>query len=370
MPGIDKLFKKAEILASGNADRRALEKVLNAQGIESSSFPENSAEAVDLIVCAGDHPTGLLHEAWEKTKKERAVLLACGSAVDKPESEKLLQAIHGLNRSSCLAILERNSDSPFADKTDKELLEILYRNEFELWYQPVMHGATGKIAGFEALIRWRDPETGTIVFPDRFIHQFESMDFIIPLGFWIIETACRQMKEWTETTGGYPLRVSINLSTRQFTCTELAERIMGIIDFSGLDPKSVALEITESAFMEDMSAANMMLLTLKSKNIQLYLDDFGTGFSSLSYLLHFPMNTIKIDQSFVKWMHVDEQSEEIVRSIISLAHNLKMTVVAEGVEFPEHIGMLRSMGCDYFQGYFYAKPLCTADAEEFIKKHM
>jgi EAL domain-containing protein (putative c-di-GMP-specific phosphodiesterase class I) len=222
--------------------------------------------------------------------------------------------------------------------------------------------------GFEALIRWKDPATNEIIFPDRFMPTIESKEFIIPFGFWIIEEACRKLAEWNEACApAVPLRIGINLSARQFTCPELVERIFKIIDSYKIDPSQIALEITESTFMEDMSAANIMLLTLRSKNIRIYLDDFGTGFSSLSYLLHFPVDTIKIDKSFVKWMHVDEQSKEIVRSIIMLAHNLKMTVVAEGVEQQEHVDMLRDMGCDYFQGYFYARPLCFEDATDYMQ---
>lgn len=371
MSNTEKLFKKAEILAARDEDRILLEKSLKAQGIIYSPFTVSCEKPTDIIICSGNNPPEMLQKAWEKSRTHKALLVASEESAADSDSEKLLHAVTNLNRNAGLSLTEAKSkESPFYYMSEKELLEILYRKEFELWFQPVMHGETGKIAGFEALIRWKNPETGEIVFPDRFIPHFESLDFIIPLGFWIIEEACRQINEWKAITGDYPIRVTVNLSARQFTCPELVDRITGIINCYHINPQSIALEITESAFMEDMSSANIVLLTLKSKNIPLYLDDFGTGFSSLSYLMHFPMNTIKIDKSFVTWMHVDEQSEEIVRSIITLGHNLKMTVVAEGVEYPEHIEMLRSMGCDYFQGYFYAKPLCLTDAEKFLKANM
>jgi len=145
---------------------------------------------------------------------------------------------------------------------------------------------------------------------------------------------------------------------------------MDITKSYNMDPENIIFEITESAFMEDMESANIILLTLKSKKFTLYLDDFGTGYSSLTYLLHFPVDTLKIDKSFVEWMHIDEQSEEIVRSVISLAHNLKMKVVAEGVETEEHLSMIREFKCDYGQGYFFDKPLNSEDAGKLLESCM
>ncbi|MGL4369434.1 MAG: putative bifunctional diguanylate cyclase/phosphodiesterase, partial [Spirochaetota bacterium] len=254
--------------------------------------------------------------------------------------------------------------------TVERMRTALERNEFELWYQPVIDLATGSLSGFESLVRWKDADTGRIVMPDRFIPAIENDDIVIPFGFWIIEEACRQIGVWKEKFScDPPLRVGINLSARQFTCGVLVERIIDIIRRHSVDPAAIALEITESAFMDDMDTANIMLLKLRAEKIRIYLDDFGTGFSSLSYLLHFPVDTIKIDQSFVKWMHADEQSEEIVRSIIGLAHNLKMKVVAEGVEIREHLDMLVRFGCDYIQGYYYSKPLDPAAAGAYIAEH-
>jgi EAL domain-containing protein (putative c-di-GMP-specific phosphodiesterase class I) len=374
MSNTEKIFKNAEILTARDEDKTVLENALKLQGIKCSLFSDNSNDEgipADIIICSGDNTSKRICSAWEKARANKAILISSKESAEDPNSIKLLHMVNDLNKTIGLSLSEKqNKESPFYSMSEKELLEILYRKEFELWYQPVMHGVTEKIAGFEALIRWRNPKTGEIVFPDRFIPHLENIDFIIPFGFWIIEEKCRQLSEWKTITGDYPIRITINLSARQFTCPELVDRITGIINCYNINPQSIALEITESALMEDMRSANIMLLTLKSKNIPLYLDDFGTGFSSLSYLMHFPMNTIKIDKSFVTWMHVDEQSEEIVRSIITLGHNLKMTVVAEGVEYPEHIEMLRSMGCDYFQGYFYAKPLCAKDAEKFLKENM
>ncbi|HOW83870.1 MAG TPA: EAL domain-containing protein, partial [Spirochaetota bacterium] len=165
-----------------------------------------------------------------------------------------------------------------------------------------------------------------------------------------------------------PIRVNVNLSARQFVLDELCERIFRIVEEYRVPPESLAFEITESAFMEDMESANLMLLKLKAGKHRIYMDDFGTGYSSLSYLQHFPVDTLKIDKSFVEWMHIDEQSEQIVRAIIDLAHNLKMTVVAEGVEVDEHRDVLKKYGCDYGQGYYFSKPLDVPAARQYLRK--
>ena len=174
--------------------------------------------------------------------------------------------------------------------TVERLRRALDNNEFEMWYQPIVDCGTGTLRGFESLVRWRDADTGKLVFPDSFIPVIESADIVIPFGFWIIEAVCRQMQVWCDSFHcDPPLRVSINLSARQFTCGILAETIFDIINTYAVDPVTLALEITESAFMDDMEAANLMLLKLRSRRIKIYLDDFGTGFSSLSYLVHFPL---------------------------------------------------------------------------------
>lgn len=238
--------------------------------------------------------------------------------------------------------------------------------EFSLRYQPIVSMADGMVSGFEALIRWENPRRGTIS-PDDFIPLAEKTDLIIPLGFWVIEEASRQLKEWQRRfPSETPLSMSVNISARQFIHSELIGRIEEIVTRHDLDPSTLRLEITESAFMEDMDSANMMLLELKSKNFMLYMDDFGTGYSSLRYLLHFPVDVLKIDKSFVRWMDVDEESEEIVRSVIALAHNLKRKVIAEGVETEAHLVKLKELSCDYAQGYYFAAPLDETAASRLL----
>lgn len=250
------------------------------------------------------------------------------------------------------------------------LWESLENGYFKLYYQPVISLDNGKISGFEALIRLVHPEQG-IIPPDKFIGLAEKSAIIFPLGLWIVEEACRQINLWKSVfASDFSLRVNINLSAKQFIHPELAEHIFEITEKYEVNENDIAFEVTESAFMEDMESANLALLKLRSRKFSIYMDDFGTGYSSLSYLMHFPVNVIKIDQSFVKWMHIDEQSEIIVKSIIMLAHNLGLKVVAEGTEDLSQIEMLKNFGCDYAQGYYFAKPLPESETEAFIKNNL
>ena len=260
--------------------------------------------------------------------------------------------------------------SDFPNVTLDVIKESFRNNEFFIVYQPVIETSTVRVSGFESLVRWKWSATGEMIPPDRFIPVIEESDFMITFGFWIIDQVCRKIHEWNTVSGiKSDFRIGINLSAKQFTCAELVDRIIGIIDEYGINPSQIALEITESAFMEQRDIANLMLLRLKSKKILIYLDDFGMGYSSLSYLLHFPVDVIKIDMSFVKWMHVDEQSEAIVRSVVSLAHNLKLSAVAEGVERDEHVKTLTEIGCDYMQGFRYSKPLIADEALHYLLEH-
>jgi EAL domain-containing protein (putative c-di-GMP-specific phosphodiesterase class I) len=330
----------------------------------------SSSDHPDVIVCVGcDDRDAWIAEFIPDLLKIAPVMMIARKVLSG-DKKKLIRILTRLF--STKGKIQSPESSGLLQSYDIDVLKKAMANgEFELWYQPIINQKSGFIIGFESLIRWIDPDTKEIIFPDRFMPTIESYDFIIPFGFWIIEEACKQLKEWqTRYPANPPIRVSINLSARQFTCAELCDRIIEIIDAQGIDPSTIALEITESAFMDDMEAANLMLLKLKAKHINIYLDDFGTGFASLSYLLHFPVDVIKVDKSFVKWMHVDEQSEEIVRSVISLAHNLKMSVVAEGVETAEHAEKLKEFGCDYLQGYHFSKPLHRDDAVRFLEAHL
>ncbi len=254
-------------------------------------------------------------------------------------------------------------------RVSDELILAIENSEFELFYQPIVDLKTGKLSGFEALMRRNNPELGYIS-PGEFIPLAEETGLILSLGFWAIESAGRQIAFWRDKFPlAGPLSVSINLSTVQFIHPGLAEQILDIVDRLEIEHEAVRFEITESALMSDMESANIMLLKLKAMRFKLYMDDFGTGYSSLSYLRHFPVDVLKIDQSFVKWMGIDEESGQIVKTIIDLAHNLGKTVIAEGIETPEHLEELLRLGCDYGQGFYFAKPLPVADATEMLDEN-
>ena len=249
---------------------------------------------------------------------------------------------------------------------EQELYRALDHNEFQLYYQPIIALDEERMTGFEALIRWNHPERG-LVPPFEFIPLAERLPLIIPLGFWIIEEAVRQLISWEKKfIFNEPIRIGINISGNQFIHPELSDGIAVIIKEHRVNPENIVFEITESAFMADIEAANFQLLRLKSNKHPISMDDFGTGYSSLTYLQHFIVDTVKIDKSFVRWMHMDEQSEQIVRSVIGLAHNLRMKGVAEGGEEVQHRNMLRELDCDYGQGYYFSVPLDAFAAEEYM----
>ena len=248
-----------------------------------------------------------------------------------------------------------------------ELRHAIDNKEFMLYYQPIVNLVTGKLAGFEALVRWQHPQQG-FVSPGAFIPAAEDTGLIVPMGSWILEEACSQMHQWHQQ---FPhaegLMVSVNLSTKQFNQANLTNEVDSILKKTGLDSQSLKLELTESAAMEDVNGAIEQLVKLKSLNLKLSLDDFGTGYSSLSYLHQLPTDTLKVDQSFVGRMaETSGEDGEIVKTIISLGHQLGMDVIAEGIETAEQLTRLRELSCNYGQGYFFSKPLPKEAAEELV----
>jgi len=250
---------------------------------------------------------------------------------------------------------------------ENDLRRAIDRGEFLLYYQPILNLATGRLVGFEALVRWKHPQRG-LVPPLEFIPLAEETGLIVPLGHLVLQQACRQMSEWQQELGpDPPLTVSVNLSPRQFLEAGLVEQVDRILEQTALDPRQLRLEITESGIMEDAEAAAAMLSELRARNISLSIDDFGTGYSSLSYLHRFPVNTLKIDRSFVSNMAVKgDGGPEIVRAIVALAHNLGMDVTAEGVETEEQAARLRELKCENAQGYYFCKPVDAATVENLI----
>jgi diguanylate cyclase (GGDEF)-like protein/PAS domain S-box-containing protein len=239
------------------------------------------------------------------------------------------------------------------------LRRALEREEFRLVYQPRAHLATGKICGFEALLRWQHAQKGLIL-PGEFIPVLEETGLIVPVGEWVLRAACAQIKAWQKSGLKVP-PVAINLSARQFEQTNLKESFHQILQDAKVDPSLIELEITESLLMNDPEGAARTLHSLKESGVKLSMDDFGTGYSSLGYLKRFPIDALKIDRTFIRDIATDADGATLTRAIIHLAQNLRLKVVAEGVETEDQLAFLRSNACDEMQGYLFAKP---ADAQE------
>jgi EAL domain-containing protein (putative c-di-GMP-specific phosphodiesterase class I) len=252
-------------------------------------------------------------------------------------------------------------------RLETDLRMALKRREFLLHYQPFVCLVSGKIIGFEALVRWQHPQRG-LISPVKFIPVAEETGAIIPLGEWVLEEACRQLRLWEGMFDfDRPLIMSVNLSGKQFAQPDLVDRLKAILAATGLSAESLKLEITESVVMDDVESAIGVLKQMKALNVKLGIDDFGTGYSSLSYLSRFPTDTLKVDKSFVGLMELGEgENVAIVRTIVTLAHALGMDVIAEGVETAAQLARLRAIGCEYGQGYFFAKPLPSEDVTALI----
>jgi diguanylate cyclase (GGDEF)-like protein len=241
-------------------------------------------------------------------------------------------------------------------KLENDLRRAMEREEFCVHYQPIVSLETEALVGFEALVRWNHPERG-LVPPDEFIPLAEETGLITEIGSWVLGEACAQLRAWQTAMGKESLTMSVNLSGKQLTQTDLIQQIENTLCQTGLNPTWLRLEITESVVMENAELATNTLLQLRKLGVHLSIDDFGTGYSSLSYLHRFPVNTLKIDRSFIGRMAKGDENSEIVRTICTLANNLGMEVVAEGVETREQLELLRSLKCEYGQGYFFSKPV-------------
>ncbi|MCP5419803.1 MAG: EAL domain-containing protein [Gammaproteobacteria bacterium] len=249
---------------------------------------------------------------------------------------------------------------------ERDLRRALERGELELYYQPQLELKTGRIVSAETLLRWRHPEMGMIS-PGRFVPLAEETGLIVPIGEWVISQACRQVQAW-KVEGLRAPRVAINLSPRQFMQPGLSNRIDSLIRESGLDVDQVELEITESMLMKDIDAAIAILQTLKDMGIQLALDDFGTGYSSFNYLKRFPLDWLKVDQSFVRDITTDsDDAAAIVSALIAVAHSLRLGVIAEGVETAEQLEFLRSRECELIQGFFISRPLSLFMMDKLVR---
>ncbi|AKS08411.1 putative bifunctional diguanylate cyclase/phosphodiesterase [Pseudomonas trivialis] len=249
---------------------------------------------------------------------------------------------------------------------EKDLRDALSRNQFHLVYQPQISYRDHRVVGVEALLRWQHPEHG-LVPPDLFIPLAEQNGTIIPIGEWVLDQACRQLREWHDL-GFTDLRMAVNLSTVQLHHTELPRVVNNLMQIYRLPPRSLELEVTETGLMEDISTAAQHLLSLRRSGALIAIDDFGTGYSSLSYLKSLPLDKIKIDKSFVQDLLDDDDDATIVRAIIQLGKSLGMQVIAEGVETAEQEAYIISEGCHEGQGYHYSKPLQARELAAFLKQ--
>ncbi len=253
---------------------------------------------------------------------------------------------------------------------ETDLRRAVEHGDFVVHYQPIMELSTDRLIGFEALVRWSHPVRG-LIYPTEFIPLAEETGLIFQIGDWILSETCRQLRIWQSQ---YPLhtvlKISLNISSRQFLQSDLPQKVRKALDANGLDACSLTLEITESMIMENVDSAVEALKQLQAMGIHIHIDDFGTGYSSLSYLQRFPVNALKIDRSFIDKMHLDEENLEIVKAIVTLARNLKLDLIAEGLEKSDQLAQLKELNCAYGQGYLLSRPMDAGAAESWMEKRM
>ena len=249
---------------------------------------------------------------------------------------------------------------------EADLHKALENNEFQLYYQAKVEAETGWIIGAEVLLRWIHPEHGFIN-PVVFIPLLEKSSLIISIGNWVIRKACRQNKQWQQQ--GLPkICIAINLSTKQFKEKTLFTNIKRIVEESQLETQYIEMEITESTAMDDFQASVAIMKKIRELGIEISIDDYGTGYSSLEYIKDFPVDTLKIDRTFIINLVQSYREQAIVKSTITMAHDLGLKIIAEGVENEAQHSLLKEMNCDQIQGYYFSKPLCADDFEKLLAK--
>ncbi|MGL5807823.1 MAG: two-component system response regulator [Xenococcaceae cyanobacterium] len=272
----------------------------------------------------------------------------------------------------CYAVFDREmyAQTLHLSQVETDLRFALERNEFILYYQPIVSLITGKLIAFEALLRWQHPEKG-LIYPSDFIAIAEETGLIVTIGEWILREACQQLHSWQQKFSlASSLQMSVNLSSRQIKQFDFIDRLEKILVDTNLNGEYLRLELTETMLMDRGEKTIELLSQIKKHKVQLSIDDFGTGYSSLSYLHRFPIDTLKIDRSFVSCINAEGENSQIVNTIILLAHSLGMKAIAEGVETPEQLTQLKKLGCDEAQGYWLAKPINWQQAEVIINKNL
>lgn len=319
----------------------------------------------------------LMTEPFTIETHELFVTCSIGIALypkDGDDAKTLLQSADGAlylaknkgrnNAQFCTA--EMNAKALERLTLESELRQAINRQEFLLHYQPRVDMVSGEITGMEALVRWQHPVQG-LLYPTKFIPVAEESGLIVPLGEWVLRTACEQNKAW-QLAGLKPVSIAVNLSARQFKQQDLVELVSSILQETELDPSYLELELTESMVMQNVEAAIATLTQFKVIGVKLSIDDFGIGYSSLNYLKHFPIGFLKIDQSFVRDITTNRDDAIIAKIIISMAHDLGLKVIAEGVETEEQKSFLCSHRCDEMQGYFFSMPLPAEEFETLLKE--
>jgi len=327
----------------------------------------SSVDRIDAAVEIGARIRAMFADPFVIDGREMLVETSLGIAIETDGTatpdDLLRQADEAMYQAKALgknqyALYDRSTHTAMLNRLalESDLRGAPVRNELVVHYQPKVSLVTGRPIGMEALVRWQHPERG-LVAPGAFIPIAEATGLIVPLGTWVLREACRQTAEWNRRNDAdAAVGISVNLSARQFAQSSLEEQVRSILDETRLDPTCLTLELTESVIMDDAEEAVTRLHALKALGIRIAIDDFGTGYSSLAYLKRFPIDVIKIDRSFVSGMEESSEDTAIVSSIIGLAYMLGKTVVAKGVETARQLVLLRNMGCDRGQGYFFGRP--------------
>jgi EAL domain-containing protein (putative c-di-GMP-specific phosphodiesterase class I) len=250
---------------------------------------------------------------------------------------------------------------------ETQLRRAIERQEFSLHYQPKLDLATNRIAGVEALLRWTSAELGSVS-PAKFIPVAEETGLILAIGKWVLRTACAQCVQW-QRLGLAPVPVAVNLSPRQLSDPELVGAVSAVLAETGLAPDLLELEVTESSVMHHVDRALEVLGALKAMGVRLAIDDFGTGYSSLAQLKRFPIDTLKVDRSFIRELPADAEDKAIAEAIIAMGKTLSLTVVAEGVETLAQQEFLRQRACDQMQGFYFSRPVPMEDVEDLLRRH-
>ena len=327
-----------------NMARRIQEKLQSPFNLSRHEVFTSTSIGIALSSTGYDHPENMLRDADTAMYRAKAQGKACYEVFDK-----------GMH-THAVYVLQMEND----------LRRALDREELRVYYQPIVSLENGQLAGFEALIRWQHPERGFIN-PADFIPLAEDTGLIVPLGLWILRKACQQLSKWQwQSPANRSLFMSVNLSSKQVAQAGLVDQIRDILKETHVEARHLKLEITESAVMDNAETAVQLLKRLKGLGVQLSIDDFGTGYSSLGYLHRFPVNTLKIDRSFVGRIGEADENFEIVRTIVSLADNMGMEVVAEGVETLSQLMQLRNLKCQYGQGYLFSRPVDADSVNTWI----